>query len=335
MKNKLCLLLVGIFLSGLAQAEGEDQICESHSAPKSTLGDVPKLICMHEPNMVGLTKDSDDRAFLDFKLSIRTQILPGTVTDWLGSNSALYFAFTGRFAQYLLTRESSPVVGKRFNPQFFFRHWYTSCHGEKDCPDSYVDFILAHESNGQSINNLATLNAAKASEAAKQNGNAEFAYDQLSRGWDYVAVKLKSENLVQKGSHLGNGVKAGFDFDLSSYVGLKYFLKKGPFQGESEQFDPSWETDSEGKLRNRVDGLDLMVKGIAYMGEHAVTKYAMILTTGYVKPFHYNTVRLEFGFKIRDGLPFNVWYQDGYNSDLAQYYKKVRSVGVNYEFGSF
>jgi hypothetical protein len=76
-----------------------------------------------------------------------------------------------------------------------------------------------------------------------------------------------------------------------------------------------------------------MVKGIAY--NTVVTKYAVILTTGYVRPFHYNTVRFEFGFKISDGLPFTVWYQDGYNSDLAQYYKKVRSVGATYEFGSF
>jgi hypothetical protein len=85
-----------------------------------------------------------------------------------------------------------------------------------------VDFILAHESNGQSISTQAALDAAKAAESAKKDGRAEFAYDQLSRGWDYVAVKWKSDKLVQ-----GGGANGGPDFDLSSYVGLKYFLKGG------------------------------------------------------------------------------------------------------------
>lgn len=335
MKNNLYLFLAVLFLSGAAQAAEEDRICEAHSSAPAALGDVPKLICMYEPNTVGFTKDSDDRAFMDFKLSVRVQLFPATFTDWFGSNSATYFAYTGRLAQYLGTRDSSPVVGKRFNPQVFYRYWYKPCHGAKDCPDSYVDFSYAHESNGQSINTLDELNAAKAAEAAKPNGNASFAYDQISRGWDYLSVKWKSDKLVEKGSQMSNGETARFDFDLSSYVGLKYFLSNGLLQGKPEQFDPSWETDPEGKNRNRVDGLDLMLKGIVYWGENAATKYAMILTTGYVKPFQYTTVRFELGVKLRDILPLTLWVQDGYNSDLAQYYKKVHSFGLNVELGSF
>lgn len=77
-----------------------------------------------------ITKDSDDVEFLDFKISVRIQLAPEWTTKGLngvweraGDNTGLYLAFAGRFGQYIGTRDSAPVIGKRFNPKIFARHW--------------------------------------------------------------------------------------------------------------------------------------------------------------------------------------------------------------------
>jgi two-component system sensor histidine kinase UhpB len=56
--------------------------------------------------------------------------------------------------------------------------------------------------------------------------------------------------------------------------------------------------------------------------------------TGTHQPFHYSTTRIEFGTKVLQ-LPLTIWTQRGYNSDLAQYYKRVNSYGIQVEIGSF
>jgi outer membrane phospholipase A len=329
-------ILIGILLACSAHAEDELQRCETHVAEPMKLGEISKIVCIYEPNTIGWTKDSDDVAFMDFKLSVRAQLIPARSSKWFGTNSALYFSYTGRLAQYIGTRDSSPVVGKQFNPQFFYRYWTEPCHGGKDCPDTYIDFVLyGHESNGQSINNAAELSAAQTAEAGKPNGRSAFAYDQISRGWDYLAVKWKKDKLIHEGSTIENGEKSRFDMNLTTYVGLKYFLAHGLLQGAPEQYDPTWESDPEGKSRNSVDGISLMAKGIGYFKHDEVIKYVVKLTTGYVQPLRYNTVRVELGFRSFDSLPLTFWYQYGYNSDLAQYYKKGTSRGINIELGSF
>jgi len=63
-------------------------------------------------------------------------------------------AFTGRFAQYLGTRDSSPVVTKRLNPKLFYR--------QRTQGRDYFDIGYNHESNGQSINTLEGFEQAKA-----------------------------------------------------------------------------------------------------------------------------------------------------------------------------
>lgn len=63
-------------------------------------------------------------------------------------------------------------------------------------------------------------------------------------------------------------------------------------------------------------------------------KFAAGYETGYREIFQYNTLRLEFGTKLLQ-LPINLWTQTGYGSDLAQYYKKVNSLGIEVQLGSF
>jgi len=50
--------------------------------------------------------------------------------------------------------------------------------------------------------------------------------------------------------------------------------------------------------------------------------------------FRYSTVRIEAGIQFKQ-LPITLWWQDGYASDLALYFRKVRSWGIELDIGSF
>ena len=47
-----------------------------------------------------------------------------------------------------------------------------------------------------------------------------------------------------------------------------------------------------------------------------------------------NTLRVEAGVHAYQ-FPFSIWVQKGYGSDLAQYYKKVSSWGIEVQLGSY
>jgi hypothetical protein len=309
--------VAGIFvLLWQASYADEREKCETHSEGEARL-------CTYEPNTVGFTNDSDDVGFMDFKLSVRYQMFPDWITRGLnnvrhdlGNDTALYFAATVRFGQYIGTRESSPVIAKRFNPKFFVRRWTDNEHRE------YIDFaFLAHESNGQSITTPEQFQQAQQA-LINAGQSTEFAKDHISRGWDYLELVWKKVPIAGQGT-------------LSTYVTLKYFLSDGPFQGKPEEFN-TWENDPEGKPRNQVNG----VAGLAKYhwkekwGLFEDLKFVAGYETGYREIFKYNTVRLEIGTKVMQ-LPLNLWGQTGYNSDLAQYYKKVTSWGIEVQIGSF
>jgi hypothetical protein len=276
--------------------------CRATQDSDGNLNHEPRL-CTYEPTTIGLTKDSDDVGFMDFKLSVRYQIFPFPEASkpW-----AWYFAFTGRFAQYLGTRDSSPVVTKRLNPKVFFRH--TS---GKD----YFDIGYNHESNGQAINTLDGFNQAKATAELKdQKSNA--AYDQISRGWDYLDFVYRKSDVAWSGD---------------GYVVLKYFLPVGLLQGKAEEYGTNFaESDPEGKPRKQVNGVSAMFKRRFGKDHKLFASYE----TGYDHMFKYNTFRGEWGFRVGH-LPLMLWGQTGYGSDLAQYYKKVSSAGIAVEIGSF
>jgi hypothetical protein len=329
------LLLLIIPVTALADT------CETHKTQAFDLRNPLKAICIYEPNTIGYTWDSDDEAFMDFKLSIRYQMFPDYLTrgmnflhPGLGYSSALYFSFSGRFGQYLGTRDSSPVVGKRFNPKIFLRFWGdpSGATGDPANPDhsvsSYVDLGYAHESNGQSIDTKAAYDQAVAN--AKHPGDAN---DQLSHGWDDVEVTWKYERVfaTTEGFHVSKALR--LNFDVTNYIGLKYFLPDGLLQGTVEEYDPAIHTDPEGRPRRRVDGISEAIKGIVALGDHKM-KYYLSYVTGYADPGRYNTYRGEFSIVLLS-LPLTVWDQWGYNSDLAQYYKKVNSYGIYLDIGSF
>lgn len=117
--QKYIFTVISMFLAYDCCAN-EEASCETHDDQKTA------SLCSYEPNIIGYTWDSDDVGFLDFSLSVRYQMFPKWITEGvnylhegLGQDSAVYFSFSGRFGQYIGTRDSSPVVGKRFNPTFF------------------------------------------------------------------------------------------------------------------------------------------------------------------------------------------------------------------------
>jgi outer membrane phospholipase A len=275
--------------------------------------DHPPALCTYEPTTLGWTKDSDDVGFMDFKLSVRYQILHFPDKNDKDDNWATYFAFTGRFGQYLGTRDSSPVVTKRLNPKVFYRHW-TDKHGSGD----YFDVGYNHESNGQSINTSAGFTQAQ-NEAILKDGSPNAAYDQISRGWDYL-------DFVWRKKVTGDG---------NAYLMLKYFLPRGLLQGKAEEYGTNFaESDPEGKPRNRVNGIGAMFKQEFKDCLGATCKFVAFYETGYRSIARYNTLRVETGFKVLQ-IPLMIWGQTGYGSDLAQYYKKVSSAGIAVEIGSF
>jgi hypothetical protein len=239
-----------------------------------------------------------------------------------------FFAFTGRFSQYIESRDSSPVIGKRFNPKFFLRHWLDG--------GSYLDFGYAHESNGQ---NITTEEAylREREDFAAEGQDPDFARDFISRGWDYLSLDWR-KSWRPKSWFLGKG-------RLTSFLNLRYFLEDGLLQGEPEESN-DWEGAGVNR-RKEYDGISFMARyefskafclggGNLYGGSSAacLSKLAWRQTTGYDGVFDNNTSRLELTVSVLD-IPFTLWGQRGYNSDLVDYYRKVDSWGLALELRSF
>lgn len=285
----------------------------------------------YEPNTIGITRDDNDVTYMDFKLSLMYPMFhKGTPDDVWSSHwvPMPYFAFTGRFAQYISTRDSSPVVSKRFNPKIFGRYWL-----DKD--KSYFDLGYAHESNGQRINSEA-LYLDLRDQYVTNNEDADFANDSISRGWDYIDVTWKQILNFDQESKPKN-IKSRH---TETYLNIKYFLDNGALQGKPEEYN-SWELGPAGLPREYYDGLSLMIKHSADYeqpdgdrGFYSGYKLALQYTTGYKDSFENNTLRAEATFKCYD-IPIMFWYSKGYNSDLVDYYKNIESFGIAMELRSF
>jgi hypothetical protein len=236
-----------------------------------------------------------------------------------------YLAFTGRFVQYLDTRESSPVIVKKFNPRLFLRFF------SSDPVASHLDIGYVHESNGQRINTATAYQEIRA-EFANDNEDPDFANDYISRGWDYWEV-LWHKNYNSAIDASNNG--------LATRISFKYFMEYGYLQGDPEEYN-SWENDSNGGPRKEFDGItaSLMYKTPSrdlfkwWKIRLGVGGGAVIYTTGYKSAFTNNTLRVEIMAKIGN-LPLLFWVAEGYNSDLVDYYRRVRSGGFCLDLKTF
>jgi len=311
-----------------------------------------KKITSYEPNRVGWTWDDDDVGYMDFTVSLKYPIFNERLKGW-GKNyrlvpNELYFAFTGRFGQYIGTRDSSPVIGKRYNPKLIFQY---QLGDSKIFSNNRINIAYAHESNGQSIS---TLNEYIEKQSSVKD--PLYANDYITRGWDYVEVEWKGnvfeefkkrecdEECAKKRDE--ECVEQCDEEYLNVYLDFKYFLSHGLLQKRAEEYY-DWENDVEGKKRNGVNGVMFITKykndSFSFSFFECIPfierfKTALIYETGYRNPFKYNTIKIEIGTYVTFPVikvPLSIWWSHGYNSDLAMYYKKVTSYGLTIEIGSF
>lgn len=324
----------------------------------------------YEPTSIGYTWDQGDEGFMDFTFSDMLPLSPnardfpdpvrelteqGFRRPFNPAKPALYFAANVRAGQYIGTRPSAPVVGKRFNPLFALRFWFRDGHDALESAENFFEVVYAHESNGQFISSRERFDqqlqtfldqAHDAHTPADADIASRSAYhsarDNISRGWDYVGVQFArdwdSEGRLPwlAGRKITQGLRAKFN----------YYLPYGAFQKEWEQYN-AWEGDPQGKPRSHVDGLSLRytvtILPTAKKSEwnwlmnsqRFQRRYSLIWTTGYADPFRFNTFRLEGSAVLFDQFPFTLWYRYGYNSDLIDYYRKDHSLGVSLSYWNF
>ncbi|MBK7115454.1 MAG: hypothetical protein IPH71_05390 [Proteobacteria bacterium] len=357
----LALALAAMF-AALAQAS---------EAPRENFESDRFWLQPYEPTRAGVTSDNDDRTFLDVTLSVK---MPLKVLDYMFEmpefqqrKSELFIAFTGRFSFYWFGRESSPIIGKRFNPKLAWRltdrreTGFDSCARAGDAPavppqaagvfieardygslpcgpivrESYVELSYAHESNGQTVASEAEYRVAQEA-ALLKDGRIEYADDYISRGWDYLGLTYKPRPCAA----CENSRRR-----LSYYANLRYFLDRGVLQGRAEEWN-DWELfAARGKKRSEVNGIAVMAKlqGHTCMNDQGrpcagakVGDWKLVAgyETGHEKIFRHHTLRLEAGLQVLQ-LPLSVWWQHGYANDLARYYLKGHSYGIGFDIGSF
>lgn len=349
-----CLWLIGFHAEVIASVNAEsnsvsdqspnskaDTQTDTTTPTNKSAGIENKFLMLQsfEPNTVGFRSDSNDVNYMDFKISLKYPLFHQGVYD--GSHTAafglpyFFFAFTGEWGQYIGTRDSSPVISKRFNPLLFGRYWLNS---DKD----YIDVTwYGHESNGQSINSY-NLYRVQELEVAASGDDPLFTRDYISRGWDYLGIEWKKSRKSPSAQ-------------WSSYIKFRYFLDRGLMQGKMEDYNP-WEdyaracasnssndwteaackkADSDNQRQN-FDGLSWLLKYESAYKNTWLTgnKLAIKYTTGYGAPLKHNTFRIELTSTLLN-LPVMVWAQTGYNSDLIDYYQNVDSFGIALELNNF
>ena len=288
----------------------------------------------HEPNRVFARTDSEAESqfYMDATLSIKYPIFKPVIeaaarqfdVDPETHTPRLYLAFSTRFSQYIASRESSPVVARRYNPELFLRVWRDGSQGRAN--PSYWDFGYGHESNGQRISDLPALQLAQAS--AESNGDlAGSAREQISRGWDYVSIDWNKQWNTPFLPSLGGRTETLIEY--------RHYVNNGLLQGKPEEYN-SWEGDGLGeKSRNYYSGLKFSLQydllDIACYTLVCFNRVQLTHETGYAKPFENNTTRLELSTELL-GLPFYIWGRSGYNNDLVDYYKQSNSWGIGLEF---
>jgi len=166
--------------SRLAWADGSQSPDSSASGPSLPLG-----LQSYEPSAFGHTKQSDDVGYENIKISVKFPLMPDFTREWWGQDhDRLYFAFTGIFDFYINTRPSGPVVGKEFNPQFFWQHLYHCGDNKYYRPPSFGEiskgqettdfqdqcyFALGynHDSNGQIIDSPSQFRVTQRSQGSE------------------------------------------------------------------------------------------------------------------------------------------------------------------------
>lgn len=309
----LAVTLLGACIPALAQEQKPAPECRLKK-----LAEKQVKLQDHEPNFLGITKDSDDVAFMDFTISLQHPILFSS----LGGGCNLlrfmpYFAFTGRFGQYIWDRDSAPVIGKRYNPKLFGRFHL----GHRAADDSYIDLEVAHESNGQGVTSESSFQL-----IAQDVGSTEYAKDYISRSWNYTGITYK--RLLYSDKHDNDKDK------VTAYLSRKWYCGCWVDGGIEEYFP--WEEPRDIESIKQVSGWRFLLSYKSGVKNFWLpNRMALSFDTGARDPLQHNTYRAEIDIapiSTSIDVPFVFWYRNGYLSDIAQYYKRGQSLGVAFVF---
>lgn len=338
--------------------DGQDSMLVKKRGPCDDLSKCFPSQILHlqtfEDNYIGYTNDSDDEPFMEFRLSAvyefdffdnalgavqafnqkhggdKNRFRRFLTAHVIEQNLALGFGFTGRFAQYIGTRESSPVVGKRFNP-FLYLEWHPKnvtvgdqCrwHEQNTLRVSY-----GHESNGQAIATQDIFEAfANAIVVDPGQDARRQARDYISRGWDYVGASWTASPNCGR---------------LTYEVAFRGYLNTGLMQGPKEEYRP-WESWGNTLRRRDVSGLAGALEwanpsntgfGNPWLG---IARLRLMGTTGITQAgfLQKGGVKASVGLRFLT-LPLTISYADGYDGDLAQFGRRNHSWSFGFTLNNF
>jgi hypothetical protein len=287
----------------------------------------PTLLESNGQNSVGYTKDSDEKPFVDINLAMRYPLAYGLLTHNGHDCSGPHFVFFGfdlRAAFYYGDRPSSPLVIRSISPNLHYRHFLGDSNlSKRNRVDSeYWDIGYGHLSNGQTISALPTFNDLK-----NQLGD-QYARDYISRGWDYLEGTLK---LNRHPSFPEEIAYETYSLDFRKYIG-------GIFQKNVEEFNPAIEAPRAITKLNQVSGIGFNARlGFVPSRYEPFDNLSLTFNTGLIDAFKWNTLKVDATTRPVPiiGVPVTVWFSSGYMPDLAQYYRRVSSVGVAFVFETF
>jgi outer membrane phospholipase A len=304
----------------------------------------PPLIEGYEPNVLGYAWQDEDESFVDISLSLKYRLFRNHVIQWTcplhngcEDRWRAYLTFSSRLGFYWETRDSDPVIARNFTPKLLLRYTPDAARDSTGflAPGkyrvyedwSYIDVAYAHESNGQIIDS----DGAYVLEQRLNRRQPELALDKVSRGWDYVQLAGKYSLFKSQPTHR-----------LAAYGDLRYFLRHGLIQGVPEEYH-AFENDREAKRRGAVEGVmaaaEYQWRQKPLIGSDSAAvltdpRFMLRYETGYEPLFEHSTFRVEIGATLLE-LPISLWYQNGYGSSIARYYKKLSAFGIQLRLAEF
>lgn len=240
--------------------------------------------------------------------------------SWDFWQPAVFVSYTGEFDFYMGTRDSGPVVNRLNNPAL---HLYTRIGGDgPSTPKTdrltgirYLDISVEHRSNGQ-VTEIDELNAdgLLRTQVAYNNDDHEF-FDTLSRGSNYVGVRMGTHN--RKMINWQVGYKAYFTRNAE--------VNWGPLAGTGVN----------------IDDFDLVQIGFGKSffdrsGKSSVLNFSLNYTVG-KKGFETDSADLSVAvpltaFSGTTQFPLLLRVHHGPMDTLSNYTKSVTSVGLGFSF---
>ena len=273
----------------------------------------PKLTS-HNPNYFSYVIPTGnnvltDDPHLEFLLSIQYPI------HTFNASSEIFFSYDGLYDFYIVSDsiyESAPVFSRRQNPGISYRFQHAK-KGE-------IQLGYYHESNGQ------TLDASDGKDAFDElvsKTSREYALTQVSRGWDYLSFTFKSAELALNETQ-----------NMKQRISLNFrkYLPKQAFRTDRED-DLFWRENPNLTTIKNYDGLRFSYELLSMRETLLNFSAGLELKPGIADADSLKnlTGRITLTKQI-EGIPFSLFYFDGYGKELSTYHLRTQYAGIGLEF---